>query len=86
MNGNRGLVQGFDKEQGRYTLLVKGRQRPLGVRLDCCRLESMVEQERQRQEAARVAARKAVITESVRAALDARRAVSEPEPEHSPAP
>ena len=42
-NGRRGLVQSFDEEKGRYGLLVKARARPLGVRLECCRLESMVE-------------------------------------------
>ena len=58
-NGKRGLVKSVDAEQGRYRLLVKGRARPLGVKLDSCRLESLVEQERELQEAARVAERKA---------------------------
>ena len=45
-NGQRGLVQDCDVERGRYGLLIKGRgRRPLGVRLECCRLESVVEQE-----------------------------------------
>ena len=77
-NGQRGLVQSFDEQRGRYALLVKGRARPLGVPPGCCRLESVVEQERQLQEAARVAARRAEVQESVRAALAARGA--EPEP------
>ena len=82
----RGLVESADEEQGRYRLLMKGRSRPLGVKLDSCRLESMVKQERELQEAARVAARKAEIQESVRAALAARGTASvlEPEPEQSP--
>ena len=81
-NGKRGLVQSVDAEQGRYALLVKGRARPLGVKLDSCRLQSLVKQARDLQEAARVAARRAEVQESVRAALAARGA--EPEPEHSP--
>ena len=55
--------------------------RDLGVKLECCRLASLVEQERELQEAARVAARKAEVRESVRAALAARAAEPEPEPE-----
>jgi hypothetical protein len=81
-NGKRGLVQSFDEQRGRYALLVKGRARPLGVPLGCCRLESLVEQERHLQEAARVAARRAEVQELVHAALAAR--CTEPEPEHSP--
>ena len=46
-NGQRGLVQDCGMERGRYTLLIAGRdRRPLGVRLDCCRLESVVEREK----------------------------------------
>ena len=88
-NGRRGLVQTSDEERGRYELLVKGRTRSLGVPLGCCRLESMVEQERERQEAARVAAKRAVIVENVRTALAARQAAagsaagSAPESEHA---
>ena len=44
-NGKRLLV--VDADQGRYRLLVKGRARLLGVKLDCCRLESLVKQERE---------------------------------------
>ena len=80
-NGTRLLVKSIDAEQGRYRLLVKGRARPLGVKLECCRLESLVEQDLQLQEAARVAVRRAEVQESVRAALAAR---AGPEPEHSP--
>ena len=69
-------------EQGRYRLLVKGRAQPLRVKLECCRLESLVEQERKLREAARVAARRAEVQESVRAALAARGV--EPEPVHRP--
>ena len=46
-NGKRFLVESIDAEQGRYQLLVKGRARPLGVKLECCRLESLVKQERE---------------------------------------
>ena len=46
-NGTRGLVLSIDKVQGRYRLLVKGLAHPLGVRLECCTLESMVKQKRQ---------------------------------------
>ena len=46
-------VQGFDVGRGRYTLLIKERERPLGVRSTCCRLESVVQQERRLQVAAR---------------------------------
>ena len=67
-NGKRGLVLSFDEERGRYRLLVKGRAALLGVRLECCRLESMVEQERK----LRAAARRAEIEQSVRVALEAR--------------
>ena len=81
-NGKRCLVKSIDAEQGRYRLLVKGRAQPLGVKLECCRLHSLVEQERGLLEAARVAARRAEVQESVRAALAARAA--EPELEHSP--
>ena len=46
-NGRRGLVQDCDMERGRYALLIEGRERPLklGVRFECCRLESVVAQE-----------------------------------------
>ena len=44
-NGQRGLVQDCDMQRGRYALIIDGRPRPLGVRLDCCRLESVTEQE-----------------------------------------
>ena len=77
-NGKRGLVQSCEGN-GRYGLLVKGRARPLGVRLECCRLESIVEHERQ----LHAAARRAEIEEAVRVALEARGAatVAEPKPE-----
>ena len=76
-NGRRGLVQSFDAARGRYALLVQERARPLGVKLECCRLESLAERERHMQEAAK----RVQIEERVRAALDARRAAPEPEPE-----
>ena len=75
-NGKRGLVQSFDEEKGRYRLLVKGRVGPLGVRLACCRLESMVEHERQ----LHAAARRAEVEEAVRVALEARGAATVPAP------
>ena len=45
--GYRGPAQpaGVDMERERYTLLIAGRQHPLGVKLDSCRLESVVERE-----------------------------------------
>ena len=77
-NGKRGLVQSFNADKGRYRLLVKDHAGPLGVRLECCRLESMVEQERR----LHVAARRAEVKEAVRVALEAQGAatVAEPEP------
>ena len=80
-NGKRGLVQSFDEEKGRYRLLVRGRAGPLGVRLECCRLESMVEHERQ----LHAAARRAEVEEAVRGALEARGAATVAEPEPEPA-
>ena len=74
-------MQGFDVGRGRYTLLIKERERPLGVRSTCCRLESVVEQERRLQ----VAARRARIEADVRSALAARNAAL-PEPEPQPEP
>ena len=88
-DGRRGLVQSVDAARGRYKLLVKGRKRPLGVSLACCRLESVVEQERQVQVASEVAAKRAGIEERVRVALAARKAEasgSEPKPEPEPEP
>ena len=86
-NGKRGLVHSFDEEKGRYRLLVKGRAGFLDVRLACCRLESMVEQERQ----LHMAARRAEVEEAVRLALVARAeatalALLEPEPADRSAP
>ena len=75
------MVQSFDYMRGRYALLVKGRTRPLGVLSGCCRLESVVEQGRQLQEAAR----RAEIEARVRAALDARAAAADAEAEPEPA-
>ena len=80
-NDRRGLVQSFDAGRGRYALLVKGRAQPLSVPPGCCRLESVVEQERQVHEAAR----RSEIEERVRVALAARDG-SEPEPDSLPEP
>ena len=80
-NGKRGLVQSFDKEKGRHRLLVKGRAGLLGVRLACCRLESMVEHERQ----LHAAERRAEIEEAVRVALEVRGAATVAEPGPEPA-
>ena len=79
-NGERGLVQSFSEDKGRYRLLVKDHAGPLGVRLECCRLESMVEQERH----LHVSARKAEVKEAVRVALEARSAATVAEPEPGP--
>ena len=77
-NGKRGLVQSFNADKGRYRLIVKDHAGPLDVRLECCRLESMVEQERH----LHVSARRAEVKEAVRVALEARgvATVAEPEP------
>ena len=84
-NDRRGLVQSFDAGRGRYALLVKGRAQPLSVPPGCCRLESVVEQERLLQ----VAARRARIEVDVRDALAARNAAAPeptPQPEHVRSP
>ena len=76
-NGKRGLVQSFDKGKGRHRLLVKGRTGLLGVRLECCKLESIVEHERQ----LHAVARRTEVEEAVRVALEARGAATAAEPE-----
>eukprot|EP01046_Picozoa_sp_COSAG06_P007951 COSAG06_NODE_397_length_16244_cov_230.792320_11_plen_470_part_00 len=72
-NGKRGLVESYDAAKGRYRLLVKGRTKPLGVKVACCKLEFVAEQDQQDQEATR----RARVEANVRAALAAR----EPEAE-----
>jgi|EP01046_Picozoa_sp_COSAG06_P018239 hypothetical protein len=72
-NGKRGLVESYDAAKGRYQLLVKGRTKPLGAKVGCCKLEFAVEQERREHEATR----RARVEANVRAALAAR----EPEAE-----
>jgi hypothetical protein len=77
-NGKRGLVESYDAAKGRYQLLVKGRTKPLGVKVACCKLEFVVEQEQQDQEATR----RVRVEANVRAALAAREpAAGEPEAE-----
>jgi tetratricopeptide (TPR) repeat protein len=76
-NGKRGLVESYDAAKGRYRLLVKGRTKPLGVRVACCKLEFAVEQEQREHEATR----RARVEANVRAALAARESEPEPEPE-----
>ena len=68
-----GLVESYDAEKGRYQLLVKGRVKPLGVKVACCKLEFAAEQEQREHEATR----RARVEANVRAALAAR----EPEAE-----
>eukprot|EP01046_Picozoa_sp_COSAG06_P045263 COSAG06_NODE_6232_length_3027_cov_15.461292_1_plen_133_part_00 len=68
-----GLVESYDAEKGRYQLLVKGRVKPLGVKVACCKLEFAAEQEQREHEATR----RARVGANVRAALAAR----EPEAE-----
>jgi hypothetical protein len=72
-NGKRGLVESYDAAKGRYRLLVKGRTKPLGVKVACCKLEFAAEQQEQEHQATR----RARVEANVRAALAAR----EPEPE-----
>jgi tetratricopeptide (TPR) repeat protein len=67
-NGKRGLVESYDAEKGRYRLLVKGRNKTLGVKVPCCKLEFVAEQDQQDQEATR----RARVEANVRAALAAR--------------
>ena len=67
-NGKRGLVESYDVAQGRYQLLVKGRTKPLGVKVACCKLEFAAEQEQQEQKAMR----RVRVEANVRAALLAR--------------
>jgi hypothetical protein len=72
-NGKRGLVKSYDA-QGRYRLLVKGRTKALGVKVACCKLEFVAEQEQREQEATR----RARVEANVRAALAAREPEAEP--------
>jgi hypothetical protein len=72
-NGKRGLVESYDAAKGRYRLLMKGRTKPLGVKVRCCKLEFAAEQEQRAQKAMR----RARVEANVRAALAARG----PEPE-----
>jgi hypothetical protein len=46
-NGKHALVESYDAAKGRYRLMVKGRTKPLGVKVACCKLEFAVEQEQQ---------------------------------------
>jgi hypothetical protein len=64
-NSKRGLVESYDAAKGRYRLLVKGRTKPLGVKVACCKLEFAAEQEHE-------ATRRARVPANVRAALAAR--------------
>ena len=75
-NGKRGLVERYDEATGRYRLLIKGRTKPLSVKVACCKLEFAAEQEQREHEATR----RARVEANVRAALLAR----EPEPEAEP--
>ena len=74
-NGKRGLVESYDAAKGRYQLLVKGRTKPLGVKVSYCKLEFVAEQEQQEHEATR----RARVEANVRAALAAREPEVEPE-------
>jgi hypothetical protein len=76
-NGKRGLVESYDAAKGRYQLLVKGRTKPLGVKVAYCKLKFVAEQEQQEHEAAR----RARVEANVRAALAAREPEVEPEVE-----
>jgi hypothetical protein len=74
-NGKRGLVESYDTEKGRYQLLVQGRNKTLGVKEACCKLEFAVEQEQREHEATR----RARVEANVRAALAAREPEAQPE-------
>jgi hypothetical protein len=76
-NGKRGLVESYDAAKGRYQLLVKGRTKPLGVKVACCKLEFAAEQEQREREATR----RARVEANVRAALLARESEGEVEAE-----
>jgi hypothetical protein len=77
-NGKHALVKGYDAAKGRYRLLVKGRTKPLGVKVACCKLEFAVEQEQQERE--HEATHRARVEANVRAALAAREAAAEGQP------
>jgi hypothetical protein len=78
-NGKRGLVESYDAAKGRYRLLVKGRTKPLGVKVACCKLEFAAEQEQQEQKAMR----RVRVEANVRAALLARASQGEAEAERA---
>eukprot|EP01046_Picozoa_sp_COSAG06_P022670 COSAG06_NODE_1767_length_8434_cov_3.008158_7_plen_143_part_00 len=60
-NGTRGLVESFDETKG-YFVLIKGRTKPLRVKVACCKLEFAAKQEHE-------ATRRARVEANVRAAL-----------------
>ena len=68
-NGKRGLVESYDTEKGWYRLLVHGRNKTLGVKVACCKLEFVAEQEQHEEQEA---TRRARVEANVRAALAAR--------------
>ena len=75
-NGKRGLVESYDTEKGRYRLLVHGRNKTLGVKVACCKLEFVAEQEQHEEQEA---TRRARVEANVRAALAARELEAEEE-------
>ena len=82
-NGTRGLIHSEDPPDpskvsvhDRYKVNVKRKERPLGLRRECCRLEWVVEQERAEVERQRVADRRAEVEANVAAALAARETAS----------
>ena len=44
-NGKRGIILSFDRKRGRYRIHVKGRAKPLSVKLGDCVLEVFAEVE-----------------------------------------
>jgi hypothetical protein len=47
LNGLRGLIKDFDEDKGRYAVVLQERKKPVGLRQQCCRLESTCEREPQ---------------------------------------
>lgn len=81
-NGQRGVIGSFDSAKGRYYLLFRGRPNMIGVRVELCKLEFALEEERKATCRARIEA-------NVRAELMAREApASKPalEPALEPTP
>jgi hypothetical protein len=75
-NGERGLVERYDKVAGRYQLLMKGREKALGVKAERCTLDFSEGGDEKRESEA---TRRARVEATVRAAIAAREPELEPE-------